>query len=78
MGMYFVLAWRNIWRNNQRTLITTASVFFAVILVLFMRSMQLGSYQQIIKNTLSLSTGFIQIHSFWDKRSLENRVTVIF
>lgn len=74
MGMYFIIAWRNIWRNRNRTLITTASVLFAVILVLFMRSMQLGTYAHIIKNALQLSTGYLQVQSkgFWEKQSIDN------
>ncbi len=74
MSMYFVLAWRNVWRNRNRTLITTASILFAVILVLFMRSMQLGTYGHIIGNTLRLSTGYMQVQArgFWEKRSVDN------
>jgi len=74
MFMYLKLAWRNLWRNRGRTLITAASVFFAIILVLFTRSMQLGTYDHVIMNTLKLSTGFIQVQGegFWDKRSLNN------
>ena len=74
MLMYLTLAWRNLWRNSHRTLITTASIFFAVILVLFTRSMQLGSYDHVIRNTLKIYTGFLQVQGsgFWEKRSLEN------
>jgi ABC-type lipoprotein release transport system permease subunit len=74
MEMYVILAWRNLWRNRNRTLITAASVFFAVILVLFMRSMQLGTYAHIIRNTVRLSTGYLQIQAmgFWEKQSLDN------
>jgi len=73
MSMYISLAWRNIWRNKRRSLITIASVFFAVILSLAMRSMQLGSYQHMVKNTVSFFTGYIQIHGegYWDKKSLD-------
>jgi ABC-type lipoprotein release transport system permease subunit len=74
MKMYIILAWRNLWRNRNRTLITAASVFFAVILVLFMRSMQLGTYAHIIRNAVRLSTGYLQIQAmgFWEKQSIDN------
>jgi ABC-type lipoprotein release transport system permease subunit len=74
MTMYILLAWRNLWRNSHRTIITVSSILFAVILVLFTRSMQLGSYEHIITNTLSVYTGFIQVHGhgYWDERYLEN------
>lgn len=78
MTMYLILAWRNLWRNSHRTIITVSSILFAVILVLFTRSMQLGSYEHIITNTLSVYTGFIQVHGpgYWDERSLENSMTL--
>lgn len=73
MITYFKLAWRNLWRNKKRTLISAASVFFAVILSLIMRSMQKGYYDYMIDSSVRLYTGHIQIHGkdFWEKRSLE-------
>lgn len=73
MKTYIKLAWRNLWRNKKRTLISAASVFFAVILSLIMRSMQTGSYDYIIDSSVKLYTGHIQVHGkdFWEKRSLE-------
>ncbi len=76
MKLFFILAWRNLWRNKQRTLITTASVFFAVVLVLFTRSMQLGTYEHMIESTVQMSTGYLQIQAeeFWEKRSLDQSI----
>lgn len=73
MITYIKLAWRNLWRNKRRTLIASASVFFAVILSLIMRSMQKGYYDYMIDSSVRLYTGHIQIHGkdFWEKRSLE-------
>lgn len=73
MITYIKLAWRNLWRNKKRTLISAASVFFAVILSLIMRSMQKGYYDYMIDSSVRLYTGHIQIHGkdFWEKRSLE-------
>lgn len=74
MKEYFKIAWRNLWRNKRRTLITVASIFFALILALFMRSMQLGSYDSMIENAVRTSTGYIQIHAngYWDDKSINN------
>ena len=72
--MLFKLAWRNIWRNKRRTIITIVSIVFAVILSSLMRSMQLGSYERMIDNSVRFYTGYIQIHKlgYWDEQVLDN------
>ncbi|MCH8034115.1 MAG: ABC transporter permease, partial [Bacteroidetes bacterium] len=63
MKTYFLLAWRNLWRNKRRTLIASASIFFAVIFALLMRSMQEGSYDYMVDASVSMYTGYIQVHA---------------
>jgi len=71
--LYLHLAWRNIWRNKRRTMISIGSVLFAVLFALLTRSMQLGSYSYMIRNVVRLSTGYMQIHAagYWEKRSID-------
>jgi ABC-type lipoprotein release transport system permease subunit len=78
MKTYLLLAWRNLWRNKRRTLIASASVFFAVLLALVMRSMQEGSYDYMIDASVSMYTGYIQVHKdeYWDKRSIDKSMEV--
>ncbi len=72
--MYTTLAWRNIWRNKRRSLITIFSITFAVLLACVMRSMQLGSYGRMIENSVRFYTGYIQIHEdgYWDDKVVDN------
>ncbi|MCK5823660.1 MAG: ABC transporter permease [Bacteroidales bacterium] len=74
MKKYIKLAWRNLWRNKRRTLITTSSIFFAVFLASVMRSMQIGSYGKMINDVVEFYTGYIQIHQngYWDNKSINN------
>jgi ABC-type lipoprotein release transport system permease subunit len=74
MKDYLKLAWRNIWRNKRRTLITIASVFFALWLSLIMRSMQVGSYGHMADGIVEAYTGSIQVHrqGYWNDRTLDN------
>ena len=75
--MYLKLAWRNLWRNRRRTIITVTSITFAVLLACVMRSMQLGSYERMIDNSVRFFTGYIQIHKngYWDEKIIDNSFT---
>lgn len=74
MKSYFTIAWRNIWRNKRRTLITAASIFFALFFALFMRAMQVGSYSEMKKSAVESFSGAIQIHAkgYWDDKIIDN------
>ena len=78
MGTYISLAWRNLWRNKKRTLIAAASVFFAVLLSLTMRSMQNGYYDYMIDASVRMYTGYIQVHgkNYWEKKSLDESMVL--
>ncbi len=71
------LAWRNLWRNRRRTLITVASIFFGVLLSTFMTSMQEGTYSKMIDNVVGFYSGYIQIHhpEYWENKTIDYTFT---
>jgi putative ABC transport system permease protein len=72
--MYLKLAWRNIWRNRRRTIITVSSILFAVVCALFIESLERGAHNLMINNMTSFHTGHIQIqdYRYEDEPSLDN------
>ncbi len=55
------IAWRNLWRNRRRTILTASAVVLALFLALIMRSMQFGSYEQMIQAGVN-QVGDLQVH----------------
>ncbi len=74
MKTNFKLAWRNLWRNRRRTIIAISSIIFSVLLASWMRSMQEGSYDSMIENSVKFYSGYLQVQdtAFWDERTLDN------
>ncbi|MGK7370873.1 MAG: ABC transporter permease, partial [Candidatus Halalkalibacterium sp. M3_1C_030] len=68
------LAWRNIWRNKRRTIITTLSIVVAVFLSAITRSTQEGQYDNMLENTVGIVSGYIQIHhkGYQENPTLDN------
>ncbi|NIR48196.1 ABC transporter permease [candidate division KSB1 bacterium] len=66
------LAWRNIWRNRRRTLITVAAVAFAILIVAITRSLQYGTYDMMESLAVRLYNGEIQVQreGFHEEQSL--------
>ena len=71
---YFKIAWRNLWRNKRRTLITVASIFFGVLLATIMNSLQDGTYANMIDMMVKLSSGYLQIQNpeYQENKSINN------
>ncbi len=76
--MIIKLAWRNIWRNKRRSIITIVSILIAVFLSVSMRSMQLGMYDYMIKSIVASYSGYIQIHAngYMDQQTIDNSIEV--
>ena len=76
--MLLKIAWRNVWRNKRRSLITIAAIFIAVLLAIFLRALQLGMYDNMINNVVGSYSGYVQLHSkgYWDDKTIDNAFEV--
>jgi len=72
--MMITLAWRNIWRNKRRSLITLSSIAFAVIFSTLMMSVQRGSLEHLIDNSVKFYSGHFQIQhaKYWNEKTINN------
>ncbi|NIO16967.1 MAG: FtsX-like permease family protein [Deltaproteobacteria bacterium] len=55
------MAWRNIWRNPRRSILTIMAIVFATLLLVFMLSWQFGSYHTMIDTSVKMYTGHLQV-----------------
>lgn len=74
MNIALRLAWRNLWRHKRRTWLTVGAMIFSNLLLVFMISLQFGSYRMMIDNTLKSYTGHMQVQQdgYNDKQKIRN------
>ena len=61
MGLLFKLAWRSIWRNRRRTIITIASISFSLALATFFIAFADGMYAKLIDDAVRMQAGHITV-----------------
>ncbi len=82
MTLTLRMAWRNLWRHKRRTWLTVGAMIFSNLLLVFMISLQFGSYRMMIDNTLKSYTGHMQVqHEGYNddpkiRNSFDNIVTL--
>ncbi len=78
MRYYLTMAWRNIWRNKRRSLITISSILFAIFFSVVMRGFQLGSYKNMVDNVVQAYTGYIQVfdRGYQSDKIIENTMLI--
>lgn len=74
MKILLTLAWRNIWRNKRRSIITISSVLFAVLCAVMFYAMEKGTYERMIDTMVRYSYGYVQIQDvlYEDEPSMDN------
>lgn len=75
--LFWSLAWRNLWRNRRRSQITIGGIAFAMVLLVFVPSMQYGMFGTMIENATRLLAGHVQVQKrgYLEDARMERTVT---
>jgi len=76
--MIFELAWRNSWRQPRRTILSSLAIAFTSAFLIFMPSLQNGSYAAMVENTLRLFDGYAEIQQsgYRDNPEIRNSFSI--
>ncbi len=68
-----ILAWRNVWRNKRRTILTLLTILVGCSMIILMNAIAKGGHDQMIEDAVSANIGHIQIHEkgFWNNRTID-------
>lgn len=71
------MAWRNLWRQKRRTLITAFSIAFAFLLAVLMIGLNDQSWEQVINTAARIGGGHVTVQhrDYQDKPALSRTVT---
>lgn len=60
--LFFSMAWRNVWRNRRRSLLTVSAIALGLTFNIFMRGVGDGFHEQMVDNSVRAEIGHIEIH----------------
>lgn len=72
------LAWRNLWRNNRRTIIMLAAVSVGAWAMMFMTALTRGMVSDMVRDGIRTLPGLVQVHApaYRDDPSVENLLSM--
>lgn len=62
MKIFFIMGWRNLWRNKRRSLVVISSVSLGIFAMIISIAIMNGMNNQMVENTIKTSLGHIAIH----------------
>jgi ABC-type lipoprotein release transport system permease subunit len=70
------MAWRNIWRNRRRTIVTVGAMTLALLVMVLYTGLVEGYLQDLERNILDLELGDVQVHAkgYRDTPSIYKRI----
>ncbi len=71
----FLLAWRNLWRNRRRTLITLAAMSLSVMLVQAFHNLAFGTYARMVDSGVRAGSGHLAVYSGDYVRSRDEKLS---
>ncbi len=67
------LAWRNVWRNKRRTVLTFLTIVVGCAMIIFLNAFAKGGHDRMIEDAVADNTGHLQIHEkgYWEKQTID-------
>ena len=62
-GIWWKVAWRNLWRHTRRTLITATALAFGFLASVLIIGISEGIVEEMVENGTLVFTGHIQLQS---------------
>lgn len=59
---WWVVAWRNLWRNGRRTAVTLATIASCTAVLIFFQALMIGMFEGTVANLTEVQLGQVQVH----------------